>query len=79
MPPRKKKSTNAPEPMSNNEKSIAEHLKIIGIDPSTAFIECLNLDDEFKVIKKAYFKKILVVHPDKGGTKELFQMVNEAY
>lgn len=75
MPPRKKKSTNAPEPMSNNEKSIAEHLKTIGIDPSTAFIECLNLDDEFKVIKKAYFKKILVVHPDKGGTNEECQLV----
>ena len=30
-------------------------------------------------IKKAYKKASLKAHPDKGGTDELFQMVNEAW
>jgi len=30
-------------------------------------------------IKKAYKKASLKAHPDKGGTDELFKMVNEAW
>lgn len=30
-------------------------------------------------IKKGYKKAALVLHPDKGGTDELFQMANEAF
>ena len=30
-------------------------------------------------IKKAYKKAALQAHPDKGGSDEMFQMVNEAY
>lgn len=30
-------------------------------------------------VKKAYKKSALSSHPDKGGSDELFQMVNEAY
>ena len=30
-------------------------------------------------IKKAFKKAALKAHPDKGGTDELFQMVNEAW
>ena len=79
MPPRKKKSSNAPEPMETNEKSIAEHLITIDIDPSTAFADCLTLDYEFKIIKKAYHKKILVVHPDKGGSAEECRLVYASF
>ena len=79
MPPRKKKSSNAPEPVETNEKSIAEHLITIDIDPSTAFADCLTLDDEFKIVKKAYHKKILVVHPDKGGSAEECRLVYASF
>jgi hypothetical protein len=41
--------------------------------------ECVSLADEFKVIKKHYFKKILVAHPDKGGDAETFRQLNEAF
>lgn len=30
-------------------------------------------------IKKGYKKAALLLHPDKGGTDELFQMANEAF
>lgn len=30
-------------------------------------------------IKKGYKKAALLLHPDKGGSDELFQMANEAY
>ena len=32
-----------------------------------------------KEIKKGYRQASLKAHPDKGGSDELFQMVNEAY
>ncbi|KAI9353778.1 hypothetical protein BDR26DRAFT_914002 [Obelidium mucronatum] len=41
---------------------------------------CSNLDDEFKIIKRKYHARVLVVHPDKpGGSKELFRQVNEPF
>ena len=36
-----------------------------------------NADDA--AIKKAYKKAALVHHPDKGGSDEMFQAVNEAF
>ena len=30
-------------------------------------------------IKKAYRKKALISHPDKGGDPEIFKKINEAY
>lgn len=36
-------------------------------------------DADAKDIKKAFKKAALSAHPDKGGTDELFQMVNEAF
>jgi len=32
-----------------------------------------------EMLKKAYKKAVLKSHPDKGGTGELFQKVNEAW
>lgn len=40
---------------------------------------CTNVTEEFTIIKKAYFKKILVVHPDKGGDPEEFRNVNTSF
>ena len=39
----------------------------------------LKKDCDTAAIKKAYKKAALTSHPDKGGSSELFQMVNEAY
>ena len=40
---------------------------------------CVTLEDEFKVIKRAYHKKALVTHPDKGGSGEAFRLLNTAF
>jgi curved DNA-binding protein CbpA len=46
-----------------------------------AYYDILDLkrDCDANEIKKAFKKKALTAHPDKGGTDELFQMVNEAF
>lgn len=46
-----------------------------------AYYDILDLKRECdaKEIKKAYRQASLKAHPDKGGSDELFQMVNEAY
>lgn len=46
-----------------------------------AFYDILDLkrDCDAKDVKRAFKKAALTAHPDKGGTDELFQMVNEAY
>lgn len=38
-----------------------------------------DLDQEFGWIKKAYFKRVLVVHPDKGGSDADFRLVNTGF
>ena len=45
------------------------------------FYEILGVDSNAseKEIKKAYHKKSLVEHPDKGGNEEKFKKINEAY
>lgn len=40
---------------------------------------CTNLTEEFTTIKRAYFKKVLIVHPDKGGNAEEFRDVNTSF
>jgi hypothetical protein len=32
-----------------------------------ALTSCNNLEEEWSVVKKAYFKKIRAAHPDRGG------------
>ncbi|KAK7233334.1 hypothetical protein SO694_00109070 [Aureococcus anophagefferens] len=50
-----------------------------GDDAASAFAACGNIEDEFKVIKKAYHRKILVAHPDKGGDAATFREVNASF
>lgn len=38
-----------------------------------------NLDEQISEFKKRYKKLALKFHPDKGGAKEIFQLINEAY
>ena len=39
----------------------------------------INPSSSDSTIKKAYKKQIKIFHPDKGGTTESFQKINEAY
>ena len=57
---------------SNDKKTIREMLEALDLDKAVSFKECDNIGDEFALIKRAYFKKVLVCHPDKGGDVELF-------
>lgn len=47
--------------------------------PLTGLTSCGNLGEEWSFIKKAYFKKILLVHPDKGGDAAVFRDVQAAF
>ncbi len=40
---------------------------------------CENLDQEFKILRRAYFSAILIAHPDKGGTAEEFRKIQAAF
>lgn len=57
---------------------VSECLHAIGVDPA-ALCDCADLDEEWGAIKKAYFKKILRCHPDKGGDAAEFRDVNAAF
>lgn len=61
-----------------NDDTIEASLTTIGVDAAD-LSDCVSLADEFKVIKKHYFKKILVAHPDKGGDAETFRQLNAAF
>eukprot|EP00752_Nemacystus_decipiens_P004579 g4179.t1 len=59
--------------------SIQRCLGTIGIDAAKSLSGCTNLTEEFTAIKKAYFRKILVCHPDKGGDAAVFRDVNSSF
>ena len=40
---------------------------------------CDTLEEEFKIIKKAYFKNALKSHPDKGGDPSVFREVQASF
>ena len=51
-----------------SSKSLREMLRDIGIDdPEDEFAGANSISEEFKVVKKRYFKLVLREHPDKGG------------
>ena len=78
MPPKKK-----PEGKTASAKSrstVGSCLRAIGVgDPGVAFAECAVLDDEFRMVKKAYHRVVLTAHPDKGGDRETFELVQDAF
>ena len=43
------------------------------------FEECDNIDDEFVIIKKFFYKAVRIAHPDKGGTAEAFRELHGAF
>jgi len=58
--------------------SVKECLDALGV-PVGNLAGCANVSDEWSVIKKTYFRKILKCHPDKGGSTEEFRHVQAAF
>jgi len=46
---------------------------------TAALSSCTNLSEEWTKVKKAYFKKVLATHPDKGGDAAVFRTAQEAF
>ena len=78
MPPKKKKAGG--QKRAPRGDTVRGCLMTLGIDdPADAFEGAENLEDEFKVIKKAWHKMCLATHPDKGGSEEEFRAVQAAF
>jgi hypothetical protein len=61
-----------------SKKTIKKCLDAIGVT-SAQLKECEDFQQEFSLIKKAYFKNILVSHPDKGGDANVFRDVQTSF
>ena len=62
-------------------KTISECLKAVGVNAASSewATTCTTIEDEWKVIKKAYFSKILISHPDKGGDPAVFREIQTSF
>jgi hypothetical protein len=61
-----------------SEKSIKTLLQSIGVVEQD-LSNCSDIQEEFKQIKKLYFKKVLLSHPDKGGDPTVFLEVQTSF
>ena len=64
--------------MSKKEQTITNCLQSIGVT-KVELDHCGTLDEEFGFIKRSYFKKVLKVHPDKGGDPDVFRSVQTSF
>lgn len=60
-------------------KTVRECLTCIGAEAPDFFNGCQTINEEFSRIKKAYFKKALLTHPDKGGQVDIFRDVQTSF
>ena len=60
-------------------ETIARCLESCAVDATTAFVSCGDVAEEFKVIRRAYHRKVLATHPDKGGDAREFRDVQSAF
>ena len=72
-------------PSSTNKKrkhTITQGLADLGIDGANAdivFDGTSNRDEEFRIVKRHYFRLALVHHPDKGGDAAKFRTVQTSF
>ena len=81
-PKPKPKGANKPKPPPKRKppSNVKELLATVGVtDPVADFAGCASLDDEFAVVRRAWHKSILASHPDKGGDRELFELIQSAF
>lgn len=57
---------------------MGESLTVLSLN-ADSFQGCASLEDEWKVVKKAFLKIALVSHPDKGGDAVAFQRARQAF
>jgi len=75
--PKKKKAT---AKTRRHRHTLRECLTAIGIDVDAPLLaEAEGLDEEFRIIKKAYRTKVLETHPDKGGDPAQFRDVQASF
>ena len=65
-------------PQKHSSKTVLSCLTTLNLSPSS-LSAAFNLVEEFKIIKKQYFKLILIAHPDKGGDAKSFRAINTAF
>ena len=58
--------------------TVGECLSELGVKPAE-LSACDGLDEEFVKVKRAYFKRALRTHPDKGGDPAAFRKVQSAF
>jgi hypothetical protein len=63
----------------STKHSIVDCLVDCGVESPAVFEDCESLDEEFGIIKRVYFAKILNEHPDKGGDAERFRTTRAAF
>lgn len=73
----RKNLKDAPSEMTKGD-TVQECLALFGVD-LVRLSACGSVCEEWKVIKKAYFKSILDCHPDKGGDASVFRDVQSAF
>ena len=59
--------------------TVKQLLATLCLKQGDAFAPCASLDAEWRVVKRAYFKAVLVHHPDKGGDAAAFQATQTAF
>lgn len=74
----------APSSANNKRKhTIAQGLADLGIDRTNADTvfdgTANNRDEEFRIVKRHYFRLALVHHPDKGGDADKFRTVQTSF
>lgn len=69
----------APAAAARRLHTVRQGLADLGIVNADFFADCTTRNEEFKVIKKQYYRQCLVTHPDKGGSADAFRAVNTAF
>ena len=60
-------------------ETVKNLLDAVGVPGMDVFDGCSDVNEEFAKVKSFYKRRCLAVHPDKGGTAEVFREVNNAF
>jgi len=60
-------------------ETVKNLLDAVGVPGMDVFDLCSDVNEEFAKVKSFYKRRCLAVHPDKGGTAEVFREVNNAF
>jgi hypothetical protein len=63
----------------HSQATVRACLAVIAGEGGLDLAGCANLGEDWNVVKKAYFKRVLVAHPDKGGDAEEFRNIQTSF